>query len=460
MQDERGHNLATKNIGKLLWQFSLPAGIGMFVMALYNVVDTMFIGQSVGPLGIAALSIVFPVQMFIMSLGGMSGIGGASIISRALGARNRDRAEITLGNVVTTALISGMVVSTVVLSNTEFWLNALGATEGTIGYAREYLVIILWGSLFQTFAMSINNAVRAEGNAKIAMVSMIIGAVVNIGLDALFIMKLGMGIRGAAMATVIAQASSCIFLIRYYMSGKSTLKIYLKNFKLKTDVLREIIAIGVASFVRMVSTSFVMVILNRSVAAMGGDLYLAAAGIVGRVSSFAIMPLIAIAQGMQPVLGFSYGAKSYDRSITAINNSIKMATVVSLIGFVAAFFLSQQIISFFSTDLALIDIGSRVMKSIFLAWYLVGFQTIGSTFFQSIGKAKPAFITAISRQLIFLLPLLLILPRYAGIDGIWRAFPISDALAFGLTLALFLVQMRRLKEKNALMKGQYTAYEI
>jgi len=244
------------------------------------------------------------------------------------------------------------------------------------------------------------------------------------------------------------------------MSGKSTLKIYLKNFKLKTDVLREIIAIGVASFVRMVSTSFVMVILNRSVAAMGGDLYLAAAGIVGRVSSFAIMPLIAIAQGMQPVLGFSYGAKSYDRSITAINNSIKMATVVSLIGFVAAFFLSQQIISFFSTDLALIDIGSRVMKSIFLAWYLVGFQTIGSTFFQSIGKAKPAFITAISRQLIFLLPLLLILPRYAGIDGIWRAFPISDALAFGLTLALFLVQMRRLKEKNALMKGQYTAYEI
>lgn len=456
MRDDREHNLATKNVGKLLWQLSLPAGIGMFVMALYNIVDTMFVGQAVGPQGIAALSIVFPIQMFIMSLGGMSGIGGASIISRALGSRNKDRAEITLGNVITIALISGLAVTLVILPNAEFWLNVLGATEGIIDHAREYMIIVLWGSLFQTFTMSVNNAVRAEGNAKVAMVTMIIGAVVNIGLDALFIMKFEMGIRGAALATVIAQASSCVFLIRYYMSSNSTLKIHIKNFKLKLGVLREIIAIGAASFVRMVSTSFVMVVLNRLVVTMGGDLYLAAVGIVGRVSSFAIMPLIAIAQGMQPVLGFSYGAKSYDRSITATNTSIKIATVVAVSGFATAFFFSNSIISLFSTDPLLIDIGSNVMRSIFLAWYLVGFQTIGSTVFQAIGKAKPAFITAISRQVIFLLPLLIIMPHYVGLKGIWWAFPISDALAFGVTLALFLPQIRRLKEKRDFMERGYS----
>ena len=456
VEDDRQQNLANEKIGKLLWQFSLPAGVGMFVMALYNVVDTIFIGQAIGPLAIAALSIVFPVQMFIISLGGMSGIGGASIISRALGAKKKLRAEITLGNIITAAIISGLVVTLVILSNTGFWLNILGATEAVTPYALDYLVIIVWGALFQTFAMSVNNAVRAEGNAKVAMFTMIIGAVINIGLDALFIMKLGMGIKGAATATVIAQAVSCIYLVRYYLSGNSTLKIHLKNLKLKMDILREIVAIGVASFVRMVSTSIVLVVLNRTVVAMGGDIYLAAIGIVGRVSSFAIMPLIAIAQGLQPVLGFSYGAKSYDRSIAATNTSIKMATVVSILGFAVAFFLSRQIVSLFSNDPVLIDIGANVMKSIFLAWYLVGFQTIGSTVFQAIGKARPAFITAISRQIIFLLPLLIIMPRYSGLEGIWIAFPISDGLAFALTLILFLAQMRRFKEKRALMEESHT----
>jgi len=452
VKDDGQHPLASENVNRLLWKLALPAGVGMFVMALYNVVDTIFIGRAVGPLGIAALSIVFPVQMLIISLGGMVGIGGASIISRALGSRNLARAENTLGNVITSALGMSTVVIVVILANSDFWLEVLGTTSTIAPYASDYLRIVTLGAIFQVFAMSVNNTVRAEGNARVAMFTMLIGALTNIGLDALFIMKFGMGVRGAATATVIAQACSCAYLTHYYLSGNSTLKIRLKNLKLKLDIIKEVVALGMASFVRMVATSLIFVFLNRTVVTLGGDIYLAAVGVVIRVSSFAIMPLIAVAQGLQPVLGFSYGAKRYDRSIDVTNTSIKVATIISIVAFVVIFFFSRQLVSAFSDDATLIDIGAGVMKTIFLAWYLVGFQAVGSTVFQAIGKARPAFLTAISRQVMFLLPLLIILPRVFEINGIWIAFPIADGIAFAFTLGLFLPQMRRFKEQRALME--------
>jgi putative MATE family efflux protein len=428
----------------------------MFVMALYNVVDTAFVGQAVGPLAIAGLSIVFPIQMFAMSLGGMLGIGGASVISRALGASNFDRAESTLGNLITSAVTVGIITTSIIFTNSDFWLRILGATDTVMPYAFDYLTIVIWGMMFQVYAMSINNAARAEGNAKVAMLTMVIGALSNIGLDALFILKLGMGIKGAAIATVIAQAASCVYLTRYYLSGNSTLKIHLQNLAIKLDIMREVVAIGVSSFVRMVSTSFIVILLNRTVVALGGDIYLAAVGIVGRVSSFAIMPLIAVAQGLLPILGFSYGAKRYDRSIDVTNISIKVATVISIIAFVITFFFSAQIISIFSNDKMLIDIGSNIMRTIFLAWYLVGFQLVGSTVFQAIGKARPAFLTSIARQAMFLLPLLVIMPKVLGLNGVWIAFPIADGIAFAFTLTLFLSQMRRFKAQKVIVEGSYT----
>jgi putative MATE family efflux protein len=455
VNNDRQRVLANEGIRKLLWKFSLPAGVGMFVMALYNVVDTAFVGQAVGPLAIAGLSIVFPVQMFAMSLGGMLGIGGASVISRALGANNLGRAESTLGNLITSAITVGIIMTSIIFANSDFWLRILGATDTVMPYAFDYLTIVIWGTLFQVYVMSINNAARAEGNATVAMLTMVIGALTNIGLDALFIMRLGMGIRGAAIATVIAQAVSCIYLTRYYSSGNSTLKIHAKNLVIKLDIMREVIAIGVSSFVRMVSTSFIVVLLNRTVITLGGDIYLAAVGIVGRVSLFAIMPLIAVAQGLLPILGFSYGAKRYDRSIDVTNISVKVATVLSLIAFVTIFFFSEQIIGIFSNDKTLVDIGSNVIKTIFLAWYLVGFQTVGSTVFQAIGKARPAFLTSIARQIMFLLPLLIILPKVLGLNGVWIAYPIADGIAFAFTLALFLSQMREFKAQRTHMEGSY-----
>jgi putative MATE family efflux protein len=424
----------------------------MFTMALYNIVDATFIGRVVGPLGIAGLTIVFPTQMIIMSLGQMVGIGGASIVSRALGARDMEWAERTLGNVIFSACLIGVIATAVVLPQSGFWLKLLGSTDTILPYAREYLNIVMIGAVFQTYAVAVNTLIRAEGNARVAMQTMLIGALTNIGLDALLILRFDMGIRGAAIATVIAQASTAIYVTSYYLSGKSSVRIGLKNLALKAGIMREVLALGVASFVRIASTSFIAVFMNRTLGSLGGDLYVATLGIITRVWMFILMPIIAVGQGLQPILGFSYGAKRPDRSLQVINLSIKVATVMAVTGFLVVFFRAEVIAGIFTSDPMLIATAAPAMTTIFLAWPLVGFQGIGSIVFQAIGKARQAFVTAIARQVIFFLPLVIILPRFYQIDGIWLSFPISDGLAFGFTLALFIPQMREFRKQQALMR--------
>ena len=453
MNNDSQKMLSNKPIGKLLWEFALPASVGMFVMALYNIVDTIFVGRVVGPLGIAGLTIVFPVQMLVISLGGMIGIGGASIISRALGAKDINRAERTLGNVIFSASLVGILVTAIAIPNSSFWLQLLGTTDAILPFAKEYMDIVLIGAVFQTYVFAVNNAVRAEGNARVAMLTMVIGALANIGLDALFILKLGMGIRGAATATVIAQVISTVYVTSYYLTGKSTLKISVKNFALKVNIMREVLALGVSTFVRMVATSFIAVILNRMLGSLGGHIYVAAFGIITRVTMFVLMPIIAIAQGLQPILGFSYGAKRPDRAIKVINLSVKVATIIAAAGFLIILFLSEPIAGIFTNNALLISTSAQAMIIIFLAWYLVGFQAIGSTVFQAIGKARPALFTAIARQVIFLIPLIFILPIFRQQDGVWLSFPIADGLAFAVTMALFIPQMREFKKQESLMKG-------
>ena len=436
----------------MLWDFALPAGVGMFAMTLYNVIDTIFVGRVVGPLGIAGLSIVFPAQMFAMSLGQMIGIGGASVVSRALGAQDTGRAERTLGNAVFSALLIGAAVSAITIPNSTFWLKLFGASETILPFARDYMEIVMIGAVFSIYAMTVNTIVRAEGNPRVAMLTMIIGATTNIALDALFILQFDMGIRGAALATVIAQATSATYVTSYYLLNKGTLRIHVKNFALKLDIMKEVLALGVSSFVRMISTSIIVVILNRTLASLGGDVYVAAYGIITKVTMFTLMPLMAIAQGLQPILGFSYGAKRPDRALSVINLAIRVATIVAAAGFVVIFFLSEPIAGIFTSDTLLIAVAAPAMATIFLAWVLVGFQAVGSTVFQAIGKARPAFLTAIARQLMFLLPLLFILPRFFQLNGIWISFPIADGLAFAFTLVLLLPQLRKFKKQAALMK--------
>ena len=448
MHNERHQMLANERIGKLLWKLALPAGIGMFVMALYNVVDTIFIGYVVGTLGIAGLTIVFPIQILVMGMGMLIGIGGASLISRSLGAHDFQRAERTLGNAILLAVILGVLIAIIGLSNSSFWLRLIGASETILPYAKDYLDIILLGTAFRIFAMGINQLVRAEGNARVAMISMLIGAILNILLDAVFILALRMGVKGAAIATVLSQVVTSLYIIHYYLFQGSSVKVHMKNFVPKLIVIRGIMIIGFGSFVRMAGGSLVAIIVNRTLVAYGGDLAVAAYGMVHRVMMFAFMPIMSVGQGLQPILGFSYGAKRPDRALKVIKLSAIVATMFSIISFLFIFFFHAPIMRVFTNDASLVSAGSHAAKLIFLAAYLIGFQMVGSVVFQALGKAVPTFVTATSRQILFLLPLVFILPRFLQLDGVWLSFPIADALSFILTLALFIPQIRALRSMD------------
>jgi len=446
MNDDRQKMLATESIGRLLLRLSLPAGIGMFVMSLYNMVDAIFIGQVVGPLGIAGLTIVFPVQMIVMGFGMIVGIGGASIISRNIGAGNMDRAERTLGNSLFYVILLGLLVPAVGIPNLTSLLRLFGATDTILPFSSSYLEIIFFGTFFHTFAMGISQLVRAEGNARVPMISMIIGAGLNIALDAVFIIALDMGVRGAAIATVLSQIVTSSYVIHYYLFRNSTLKIHLKNLIPEVRVLSEIFIIGMGAFFRTTGGSLAAIVINRSLAAHGGDLSIATYGIVMRLLMFLFMPIISVGQGLQPILGFSYGAKHYDRSLRSIKLAIIATTVMSTFAFLVVYLLPAPIFYIFTTDEALVAAGSNATRKIFLAACLLGFQMIGSVVFQSLGKAVPTFLTATARQLIFQLPLVLILPRFLGVNGIWYSFPISDVLSAILTLGLLIPQIKYLRK--------------
>lgn len=460
MQNHRVRALATEGIGKLLWKLSLPAAVGMFVMALYNVVDTIFIGRAVGTLAIAGLSVVFPVQMLMLGIGQMIGIGGASLLARSLGAQDVPKAERTLGNAVLCVCLLGLSITVIGLAGSSFWLRLFGASDAVLPYARDYFDIILLGTVFRVFAMSTNGLVRAEGNARVPMLAMVVGAGLNIALDALFILGLKMGVSGAATATVLSEVVSAMYLLSYYLLRRSSVRIAVRNLAPDLPVIREILAIGVSSFVRTTAGSLVIVLVNRSLVGYGGDVALAAFGVLHRILMFLFMPIISIGQGLLPILGFSYGAQRYDRALDVVRVSAIAASVMAALAFIIAFSLPAPIIRIFTADSALVSAGVHGARLLFAAAWLVGFQIVGSVVFQAIGKAVPAFVTAISRNVLFFLPAILVLPRFLGLDGVWASFPIADALSFVLTLLLLLPQLRRFRRaaRAAIAEGATPAW--
>ena len=442
MENKNKNGLDDDRIGRLLWKLSLPAFMGMFVMALYNVVDTIFIGHYVGPLGIAGLSIVFPIQMLTMGIGQMTGMGGASLVSRLIGARDTPRAEHALGNAVTFTIIISVALTIAGLWNPDLWLRLMGASETVLPYARDYVTIILTGVLFRTFAMSQNFLIRATGNARVPMIGMIMGAGLNIVLDAIFIIPLGMGVKGAALATVISQLITSLYFLRYYLSGESFLRIHLQKMIIKWDILKSILAIGISSFARTAAQSLAVVFVNRALVVFGGDLAISGYGLIQRIMMFALMPGIVIGQGMQPILGFNYGAKRYDRALRVIKIAVLAATIYSIIAFFALYFAPGLFIRAFTADSELIVLAVHAARQIFFAAYLIGFIVVGSVIFQAIGKAPQALVTAIARPALFLLPLVFILPNYWQLDGVWLAFPITDALTSILVLAFLIPEIK------------------
>jgi putative MATE family efflux protein len=449
MAETKGNaNLASDRIGRLLFRLSVPAMIGMIVMALFNVVDTIFVGRGVGPLGIAGITIVFPIQLFVMAVAQMIGIGGASIVSRALGAKDVERAECTLGTIMLSSLLIGTVIVILGYFLTDPLLRMFGATDTILPYAREYLLIMLIGNLYFPYAVASNNVIRAEGRAGYAMITMLISAILNIILDPIFIFTLDMGVRGAAIATVIAKAVTAIWVTFYFVSGKSTLRLRLRNFKFHKGITGELFAIGTASFVRQVAASILIVFVNNILARLGGDLYIAVMGIVIRLMQFFVMPMLGVAQGLQPIAGYNYGAKRYDKTKRAVKIALLVATVISIFGFLLLFLLSRQFLMLFTKETELVENGIWPLRFAIMLLPLVGSQVIGASTFQAIGKAVHSIILSITRRALFLIPLLFILPRAIGVSGVWIAFPISDLLAFVLTITLLIIQLREFSDKH------------
>ncbi|MDW7673521.1 MAG: MATE family efflux transporter [Bacillota bacterium] len=431
---QQSERLGKEPIPSLLTKLAVPATFGMLVMALYNVVDTIFVARAVGMIGVSAISIAFPVQMIIMALAGAIGIGGASVISRMLGANKLEDANQIFGNIISMILIvsvSGLVFGLILL---EPILLLFGSSDSILPYAKDYLGIILYGTIFFAFAFSMNNVVRSEGNAKIAMMTMVISACLNIVLTPLFIFVFGLGIKGSALATVVSQGVTAIYLLYYFVAGKSSLSFNPSYFKLKITVIKQILSIGSSAFVQQASGSIMFVFANHMLVFYGGDLAVGVFGIIHKILMFSLMPIVGIVQGLLPIVGYNYGANQHERVTESIGLAFKAATAIVAISFVIIMVFPTALMLIFTNETAAIEMGQIALRIMFALSLTIGIQMVTGGVFQALGNAKVALILSISRQVVFLIPLILILPMMFKLTGIWMAFPIADILSFGLAL--------------------------
>jgi len=442
--------LGTEKIGPLLARMSIPAMLAMFVTALYNVVDTIFIGRGVGALAIGGLTVAFPFQIFTMALAMLLGTGAASVVSRALGTGDRERAARTTGSTIASAVIVGLMLAVVGFVFTDPILRLFGASEQLLPYATEYLPTVLFGTPFIVVAMASNNLIRAEGNAKVSMLVMLVGALANIILDPIFIFGFGLGIRGAALATVIAQALSLLVTVLYYAAGRSTLDLHVGHFVPNPRILRPVLLLGLPAFVRQFGGSFLAVLVNNAALRYGGDLAIASFGAINRLLIFALMPIFGLAQGYQPIAGYNYGAGKIDRvrQSTRITGVVAVAITGFFFGVMVAF--PESLLSIFTSNRSMLDIAVPAMRTIVFVLPLVGLQVVGGTFFLAVGKTVPSLFLGMLRQIILLIPLVAILPPLLGLRGLWMAFPIADTLAAAITMAWLAIYMRRKLERVVL----------
>ncbi|PNR93973.1 MATE family efflux transporter [Petrotoga sp. 9PWA.NaAc.5.4] len=457
--EENARQLEQEKIGKLLMKLSLPAIIAMFVQALYNFVDTIYIARGVGTLGIAGVSVAFPIQMIIMAFGGMIGIGGGTLISRSLGAKNKERAEKTLGNIFSSVFILSLVITVIGTIFLDPILELFGATPDILSYAEDYMSIILYGSVFFTIAMSSHNVMRSEGKAKEAMISMLIPAILNIILDPIFIFALNMEVKGAAIATVISQFIGVLYIAYYFISGKSSLKFHIKNFKFDKKIISETLAVGSSAFARQVAGSILAIVLNNLLGIYGGSLHIAIFGVINRLLTFFFMPMFGIAQGFLPIAGYNYGAQKYERVKEVLKKALTVSSIWSVISFLLIQLFPNFLISIFSNDPNLIREGTLALRINGMFIWIVGFQVVGSALFQAIGKALPALILSMSRQILIFIPLVFILSNFFGLMGIWYTFPISDVLAALLTLFFVVREYRILNIQEKKEKRKITLNE-
>lgn len=440
--------LGTKPVGKLLMQYAIPAIIAMTASSLYNMVDSIFIGQGVGPLAISGLAITFPLMNLSAAFGAAVGVGASTFISVKLGQKDYDTAKHILGNTMTLNLIMGLGVGLVCLLFLDPILRFFGASDQTIPYARDYMVIILLGNVITHMYFGLNAVLRAAGKPKHAMSSTIFTVVLNTLLDPLFIYTFGLGIKGAAYATVLAQSLALIWQLYIFSRPKELLHFKRGTFRLQSSIIRNIIAIGLSPFSMNVCACIVVILINNSMVHYGSDLAVGAYGIANKVAFIFVMINMGVNQGMQPIAGYNYGAMRYDRLMKVVKYSIIAATAIMTTGFIIAMTIPGTCARLFTTDPTLIDLSAKGIRYIMVAFPVVGYQMVVSNFFQSIGKAKISIVLSLSRQLLILLPLLLVLPTMFGINGVWVSMPVSDTLSAFMAAWIMIVYMRKFKKQH------------
>ncbi|MFK8161091.1 MAG: MATE family efflux transporter [Lewinella sp.] len=433
MANQASEDLGTKPISDLIIAQSVPAAIGILVMSLNMIVDTIFVGNFIGAVAIAVITVVLPIVFLIASIGMAVGVGGASIISRAFGANNDEKAQHIFGNQLVLSLGLSISLAGLGLYFADEALALFGAQGEVLAPARVYYNIVMASAPFLAMVMTGNPVIRAEGQPTFSMIALIVPSVANLILDYVLIVVYDFGIAGAGYATAFAYLFSFLYICWFFTSTHSELKIKLKCLVLEWSIVKEIGALGGVTLARQGVISVLSIVLNNSLVAYGGGTALAAYGIISRMLMFALFPVMGIAQGYQPIAGFNYGAEKFDRVRETINKSILYATSLAVLVFIIIMFFPNQIVRIFTTDVEILQLTPNALRIVFAITPLIAIQLIGSSYFQAIGKAGPALLLSLSKQGFFLIPLLLVLPDYLGLLGIWMSFPIADFLSTSLT---------------------------
>lgn len=443
--------LGTKNVWKLLVQYAVPSVIAMTAASVYNITDSIFIGQGVGALAISGLAVTFPFINLAAAFGAMVGVGASTLMSLRLGQKDYEVANKILGNVLLLNITLGILLSVVMLSFLDPILYFFGASDATIPYARDYMVVILLGNVITHMYFGLNALLRASGHPKISMYTTLISVLINLILTPIFIYKFDWGIRGAALATVISQTLMLLWQLKIFTNTNNFIHLQRKAIRFKRKIVFDMLSIGLSPFLMNVTASAVVIIMNQSLLRYGGDNAVGAFGIINRVAFLFPMVVLGLTQGMQPIVGYNYGAGNFSRMNKALKYTIFLATGVTTIGFLIGEFMPRMVASVFTTDEELIEYAVEGLRIVLIFFPIIGFQMASSYFFQSIGMTKKAIFMSLTRQVLFLIPGLLILPSIFGLKGIWYSMPLSDLLS--AIVAAFLLAAQY-KKTNLLIKTQ------
>ncbi len=440
--------LGTEKIWTLIKSYALPAIIAMTASSLYNMVDSIFVGQGVGPLAISGLAVTFPLMNLSTAFGTLVGVGGATILSILLGQRNYEASNKVLGNIVSLDIIIGFLFAVVALIFLDPILYFFGASENTIGYAREYMQIILYGNVISHVYFGLNGAMRASGSPKMAMGLTIFTVLFNTALDPVMIFTMGMGIKGAAWATIISQLIAMVIALHHFNDRKKAIHFEKGILRLDVRVAKDSLEIGFGPFLMNTAACIVALFINQQLGKYSGDLGIGAYGICNRITFMFVMICMGLNQGMQPIAGYNYGARKYSRVREVYFKTAFLATIVSVLCFIVCEFTPKLMCSVFTRDPELLELAShglRIMNAMFI---VVGFQMVGTNLFQCLGMVKKSIFLSLSRQLLCLVPAIYLLPLALGADGVWWSFPISDLVASALTAVLLGRLFRKFKNLN------------